>query len=283
MAFIILFAVIFGFAFIFYFTLLIVIHCNKIGLRYLTHLSWNCMTLITIPLLILSCVFGVLGTALILIPSFVEVLLSQDGLNKFASGKSIDLLNACFNGDGNMRPVLMPDQAFADTFDSFYNISMSLNNITEQFQDSKSSQIAKTTKDLYVSMDANIVLAPTVDSNSPANVVLSLNTYTQSSATNTKLSSCSSTTDDVWVSDKTSCPSGFNYIDFSNPTSGVGSKSCLNIREWTSSNIQSRYKDRNICSGSSNVNVVDQYISKLNSYADEASPILKDLRDDIDM
>jgi hypothetical protein len=283
MSFIILFAVIFAWAFIFFTTLIIVVHCDKMGLRYITHLSWNCITLITIPLYILSCVFGILGTALIVLPSFVEVLLSQEGLNKFASGKSVDLLNACFNGDGNMKPILFPDQSFTKTFESFYNISYSLNNITQQFQQSKSSQVAKSTKTLYVSMDSNIVLAPVVDSNSPANVVISLNSYTQSSASNSKLGSCSSTTDDLWVSDIKSCLSGFTYIQPSSATSGVGSKSCLNIREWSSSTVQSRYKDRNICSGSSNVNLIDSYITKLNTYANDASPILKDLQDDIDV
>lgn len=283
-AFAALFAVSFGFAIIFFITAFITVSCDCLKLRYVSHIAWNLITLITIPLFLLSSLFGLAGTAMIYLPSFLEVLLSYEGLVTIVSEDSANILDSCLNGDGSLRGVAFDDTTgYLDNFDKFYNTSYTLNNYSDSLSESTSSQVVTRTKDLYTRMQTNIALAPKVegDANSPVTVLGDLTSLTQASYSSA-LDSCSGTTEDVWVSDNTSCPEGFTYIPASTPETNVGKDSCLNVREWTASSVQTRFTNKNNCNGSSNVNTVSQYVTQINKYASETSPILNDLNLELD-
>lgn len=283
-AFAALFAVLFGLAIIFFVVSFIVVSCDKMGLRYVSHIVWNLMTIITIPLFLLSSLFGLAGTAMIYIPSFLEILLSYEGLLTVVSQDSAEILDSCLNGDGSLRGVAFDDTTdYLTNFDKFYNVSYILNSYSEDFSETTSSQTVLYSKDLNTRMQTDIELAPIVDNdpNSPAYVLGNLTALT-STAYSSNLDSCSGTTEDFWVSSTANCPEGYDYVPASTADNNVGSESCLNVREWTDASVQSRFNNRNKCDGTSNVNTVSQYVTQINKYASESSPILNDLNLELD-
>lgn len=283
-AFAALFAVLFGLAIIFFVFSFIVVSCDKMALRYVSHIAWNLMTIITIPLFLLSSLFGLAGTAMIYIPSFLEVLLSYEGLLTVVGKDSADILDSCLNGDGSLREVAFDDTtSYLGIFDKFYNTSYVLSDYSDAFSESTSSEVVTYSKDLNTRMQSDIELAPIVenDPNSPVYVLGNLTALTSTSFSS-NLDSCSGTTEDYWASSATNCPEGYEYVPASTANSNVGSESCLNVREWTDASVQSRFNNRNKCDGTSNVNTVSQYVTQINKYASESSPILNELNLELD-
>lgn len=251
--------------------------------RYVSLIIWNFITLITIALFLLSCSFGMLGTAFIYLPAFLDVFLSYKGLSVYLNEESTNILNQCINGDGNMKSVLLGnDTDYTNIFNNFYNISYQLSNITNQISNSTNSQVCTEQIATYIKMETNIALAVGTDNNSPAAVINALNTNTQKSNPNSKISRCSAQTDDVWVSNNESCPVSSTIISSSNPISNLGNLSCLNILQWTSSQATTRYINRNECNGSDNSAIVSNYISNLNTYATNAKPEVQQLEGNMD-
>lgn len=259
------------------------VNMDKMCCRFVSLIIWNLITLITIPLFLLSCAFGMLGTAFIYLPAFLDIFLSAEGLNIYLNGQSANILNQCINGDGNMRTVLLGNGTdYTYIFNNFYDIAYQLNNITNQFSNSTNSQVSTQQKATYIKMETNIALAVGSDNNSPAAVIRTLNTNTQKNNIDSKISSCSSQTDDVWVSDNGSCPVSSTIVSSSDPTSNLGDPSCLNILQWTSSQVTARYTNRNKCDGSDNSALVSNYISNLNTYATNAKPEVQQLESSMD-
>lgn len=281
--FIVLYALVFILAFIMFFFTWCMHTTGKLICRWPAHLAWNLITVFTVVLFIIAAVFGLLGTAFIYSAPFIEVILSENGLNSILEYQSAELLNVCLNKDGNMRSVIFDSNTdyYTNIFDGFYNTSYVLDNITSQFDTSTQSQVAVTYKSLYSNMDSNIALAPVIDENSPSVVLNQLTLNTASSYPNNYISSCSSKTNDMWVSDVTYCTNGYTYVSSSSPTSNLGKASCLNVREWTSSTVNSRYTGRNSCSGSDNSATVANFVTRLNTFASDASPLLSNLSDDL--
>jgi uncharacterized protein (UPF0147 family) len=235
-------------------------------------------------LFLLSSLFGLAGTAMIYIPSFMEVLLSYKGLITVVNKESADILDSCLNGDGSLRNIAFSDTTgYLDTFDKFYNNSYILEDNRQSLSESTSSLTVKELKDYHTEMQTNIILAPEIanDPNSPIYVLDNLTDIT-STYYSTTLDKCSAITEDIWVSSVKDCDDGYNYVAASSPDSGVGSESCLNVREWKDTSVQSRYTNRNKCGGISNVNTVSQYVTAINKYATESSPVLNDLNLQLD-
>lgn len=279
-----MFAVLLGLALLFLVFNFITVNLDKMCCRFISLIIWNLITIITIPLFLLSCAFGMLGTAFIYLPAFLDVFLSTQGLTVYLNAQSANILNQCINGDGNMKSVLLGNGTtdYSSIFNNFYNIAYQLNNITNQISNSTNSQICTQQKSTYVKMETNIALAIGTDSNSPASVISDLNSNTQKSYPNSKISSCSSQTEDIWVSDNVSCPTSSTIVVSSDPTSNLGNPSCLNILQWTSSQATTRYTDRNKCNGSDNSALVSNYISNLNTYATNAKPEVQQLEASMD-
>ena len=79
-AFIGLFAGLMALAIVFFLFSWFFVGFEKYALRYVAHVAWHIITLITIPLFLLASAFGLLGTAFVYLPPFTEVVLSQEGL-----------------------------------------------------------------------------------------------------------------------------------------------------------------------------------------------------------
>ena len=79
---------------------------------------------------------------------------------------------------------------------------------------------------------------PTADT--PLTNLNLLNEYTNNYSAPTFQSSCTSFASDYWVFYQTAC-AGYVYVPSTSPVAGLGSKSCLVISEWSSSQVKERY------------------------------------------
>lgn len=280
-AFIIFFVVILVCAIAFLLFSFIYVSCKKDGCRYMSYLFCNIIFLITIPIFIVGGVFGLLGTAFILLPSFMQVLFSQEGLQAIISDKQVsDSINSCVNGNGNLKPILLPKSQFIDEFEIFYRSAAFLDVTHQRISVSTDSQLAISKRDTYQAAIQNVNLINGTGINAPQTAMNELNSYTFDSASS-KISSCSSKTRDFWVSSQTDCPKDYTFISPSNAVSGLGDQSCLNVREWTSSSVATRYANRPSCSGLDPKTSASNYVSSINSYATAAEPLLNSLRTDM--
>lgn len=223
-----------------------------------------------------------MGTIFRINPAFFEVLLREDGLNAIMNQTSANLINSCLNGNKNVRYELFPNQDYVNTFDSFYNTSISLNEIDKQLTKDLKSQVLNNYALLYNRMKSNIVLAPNVDPNSPSNVVSSLNKYTDGSVSNSNIVACLDSLQDSWVTDKEACPTGYKYIESTASDQTTGDKTCLNILQWNDSNIGNRY-NKNVACENLNLDKVKAYLKALTKYTNDSSGKLANLSADIEL
>eukprot|EP00340_Litonotus_pictus_P003655 CAMPEP_0170516930 /NCGR_PEP_ID=MMETSP0209-20121228/3045_1 /TAXON_ID=665100 ORGANISM="Litonotus pictus, Strain P1" /NCGR_SAMPLE_ID=MMETSP0209 /ASSEMBLY_ACC=CAM_ASM_000301 /LENGTH=774 /DNA_ID=CAMNT_0010802025 /DNA_START=6 /DNA_END=2330 /DNA_ORIENTATION=+ len=258
------------------------VSCDKSGLRIVSHVAWHIITLITIPMFIIGSLFGLLGTAFIYMAPFMEILLSPEGMATFIGSTEVIYLDTCLNKGGNLKDVVFTDTSYIDDFDRFYNISFQLDGIGDQILETTDSRVVTQYKDLYTKMDSDIALAVGTDGNAPNQVIADLTTYTSDSIDGSRLGSCGSTTDDFWVSSQSSCPTSFNYITSGDPTAELGNSNCLNVREWTGSSASTRYQSRPTCDNIDTPGTVSNFVTSLNNYGDDASPILNNLKIDLD-
>lgn len=280
-AFIIFFVVILVCALSFILFSFIYVSCKKDGCRYLSYLFCNIIFLITIPIFIIGAVFGLLGTAFILLPSFMKILFSKEGLEAIISNKQVsDSINSCVNGNGNLKPILIPQNTFINEFEIFYRSAAFLDITQQRIAITTDSAMVLSKRDTYQNAIQNVNLINGTGINAPQTAMNELNSYTFDSASS-KISSCSSKTKDFWVSSQNNCPANYTFISPSDPKSKLGDTNCLNVREWTSQTVSDRYASRPSCNGLDPKTSAANYVSSINSYASAAEPILNVLRADM--
>ena len=267
-----------------FFTLITLCYCcspAKNGCRYFAHFLWQIVLIVTILIFILSGAFGLLGTAFIYATPFVTIVLSKEGMNVVVGEQASKLINVCLNGDGNMKTIVLPDSTYLDSFDAFYNQSLTLQNNTQAIKDNKNSQVISKLSVNYKNMKTDLSLAIGTSADAPINVILDLSSYTDNANKNSKIGSCGSKTFDSWSSSKDSCKEGYSYIDSEIPTKDLEKQTCLNINEWTKSNVDLRYSSKPQCTNINIPNTVTNYLNSLNNYKDDSSPIIDEIITDL--
>ena len=61
----------------------------------------------------------------------------------------------------------------------------------------------------------------------------------------------------------------------------MGDKTCINVREWSLTNVVQRYADRPSCSNLNVVQTVQNYVTAINNYATDAEPLINEIRTDL--
>jgi hypothetical protein len=255
---------------------------SKLVFKVFFILSWNLLTLATIILFIASFYYGAVGTVFGKNPAFFEVLLREEGLKAIMNETSANITNSCLNGIKNARYDLLNNQDYFNTFDSFYNTSVSLNELDNQLSSDLKSQVLSNYALLYTKMRSNIALAPNIDANSPLNVITSLDKYTDASVSDSNVAECLDSLQDTWVTDKDACPSEYKYVESTSSDQATGDKTCLNLLQWNSTNLSTRYTENFACQ-SLNVEEVEAYLNSLTKYTNDSNGTLASLSADIEL
>lgn len=252
-------------------------------MKWLSHIMWHLLTLITIPLFLLGAIFGLLGTALYYSGPFIEILLSTNGINAFFTDPMArNILNECFNGNAQLRiPLQLNNGTYMPIFDKFYNESYHIEQVALQFQTTRDSPTQSMLYKMYTDAVSNVALIQGTTNTAPNIVLNELSSYTTYRLNNTKIESCSKRTEDFWVSNQNSCPTDHVFISSSSPTSRLGDKTCINVREWSLTNVGQRYADRPSCSNLNVVQTVQNYVTAINNYATDAEPLINEIRTDL--
>ena len=274
-----LFAVIVGVSLLFIlFTLLY--GCLDIKLmKILSHIAWNIITLITIPLFIISGLFGLLATAFRYTGPLIQVLFEYDSLKTiFSDDMTVKILDTCMNKGGDLQTVLAGNLSMVDSLDNYVLYS---NKIVASYNNMTSINVSYSINNIqsyYRLLDSDISLDSSTFVQSAKNTIKELNSYTDNSLQDSKQSSCSSNTYDTWVSDDVKCDNSYKLIFSSNRFNNIGSKSCLNLKTWDSETGKSRYINNPICPKGSISEIVGSFIKSLRVYASESSTVLASLQ-----
>jgi hypothetical protein len=281
--FIAFFAGIFVFGLIFVIFSFITVSCNKMGLRYIAHLAWNVMSIITLLLYILAAVFLVISFVFTIVPRAFTILTDKDGIAVlFKDDQQIqDIMLSCFQGDGDLSKVLMKTDSLKD-FDKYYDASFKLSEINDQLKASADSKMATEWKEIYRQIPTNLAKDNSTDINSGLRQLEMMTSYTAKSSQFSRVGDCSSKADDFWVTDNNACLNNTAILSPADPTSNYGKKQCLNFNEWGAASVASRYNGKPKCP---NVDVpaeISAIVNSLKAYGPASDQPLNNLRTDLD-
>jgi len=222
-------------------------------LKIVTIVVWNLLYLFSILSYIVSGLIGVIGIIGRDSSSLAYYLISEDNLNNekprlFEAGESIDFLNICVNGNGNLKEKLNLGNTM-DQLNKLYALSDTLNNHIAAISDYKSSEVLKNTFPSstfnydrrfldceyyeYAHTNHKYIFNEWFDE---------LNKYTSKVTGNKQLTTSGNTVyDDHWGITNT-----YNEYKYFGPPSSVQAdstkKNLLNLYDgWTSSEVSSRY------------------------------------------
>ena len=281
-AFIILFAIIIGGGIIFLVFTLLFVCCDIKCFRFISHIAWNIVTLITIALFVIAGVFGLLGTVFLYLGPFIEAFFENKTLVYILGDqKAADILDTCMNKGGDLQKILAGDTSMVTTLSSFVDQANTLDSIYKNVTSVQGSVVVNNYIEYYKKLDKNVALDVSTSDEGAPKALAKLTLYTDDTVESTSLqNSCSSKTYDKWVSDDTACPAGTQLISSNIPDTNIGEQSCLNVRSWTETTTASRYSKRpNSCSGSLNIaTTASGYVASINKYASDSSVIIAELQ-----
>ena len=234
-------------------------------LKIVTIVVWNLLYLFSILSYIVSGLIGVIGIIGRDSSSLAYYLISEDNLNNekprlFEAGESIDFLNICVNGNGNLKEKLNLGNTM-DQLNKLYALSDTLNNHIAAISDYKSSQVLKNTfPSSTFNYDTRFLDCEYYECDNTNRKYYfnewfdELNKYTSKINGNYQLTTSGNTVyDDHWGI--TDTYNGYIYFgthssDQADPTK----KNLLNLYDgWTSSEVSSRYSIPGDTSDSSTV------------------------------
>lgn len=179
----------------------------------------------------------------------LDDLFTKEGLSTYGviiPSEIVVYIDTCLNNGGDMSGLL--------------NLTVALGFIQELANDNKTlgkylinenlgklstiqSNIAKLSSPINY---LTAVSSSELPEDSPFTNLNLLTSYTNNLAAPTYQSVCTSHTQDKWVFSQTSC-GDYPYIPSTSPTASVGSKCCLVVEEWTSSQVNQRYNPYLTC------------------------------------
>jgi hypothetical protein len=234
-------------------------------IRFLMHLFWIIVTLLTIVTFIAGSVFGITGQiAKDLVPLF-NFIFSNNNLmiDRYiiTNPDTAENLNICINYGGDIAgQVFNLQNSQVDYLNRLYQsvITMKnyqqiiMNNIqTSQSIPSGKTYLASLAKDISI---LSITASGYFDSNPdlPYGLLQEMNKWTDSSLSTTFQLSCKTNTYDQWVFSQSNCPNGYTYMT-SSPQSTTF-KTCLVLSEWSEATFTQRYSQNpSECKGQTSV------------------------------
>jgi len=235
-------------------------------LKIVTIVVWNLLYLFSILSYIVSGLIGVIGIIGRDSSSLAYFLISEKNLNNekprlFEAGESIDFLNICVNGNGNLKEKLNLGNTM-DQLNKLYALSDTLNNHIAAISDYKSSEVLKNTfPSSTFNYDTRFLDCDyyKYNTNNKYNFIEwfdELNKYTSKVTGNKQLTTSGNTVyDDHWGITNT-----YNEYKYFGPPSSVQAdstkKNLLNLYDgWTSSEVLSRYSIDGATTDSNKVSV----------------------------
>jgi hypothetical protein len=224
---------------------LVVWCCNGFKcLRFILHLIWNLLYLITILTFIVGAAFGVVGVIATDSIPVLNYVLSTTYLN---SGKLITDANAasyidtCFNGNGDLSQKLNLNSGYSSVVIQLADASLKMSTVADQIKNSPGSYSIQTIQQLYTNMTNDITLTtdPTLGNNAISSILTAMDKWTNADFEGSYQKSCSSNTRDIWVQSQSMCSANYPFLAAGG--SNVGSKNCLTFTDWSASQESARY------------------------------------------
>lgn len=240
------------------------------------------ITLITIPSFILAAAFGTLGTAMLYLGSFINIMFSTEGMNKlFGNSTEVEILDTCMNKDGNLKPIILGKNTNADLATQLDKFILNSNKIKDKskpiFSDQAPPSITYYT-DFYTQLEVDVGMDPSESTDAPLNVLRAFTKLTDADYPESDQAKCSSNTYDFWYSKQNTCPEG--YANATPSSSGtLGKPSCLKLNEWKEADIQARYATQPVCDAFVFVAQANAFGASLNQYQTEAAKSIIKIQD----
>jgi hypothetical protein len=206
----------------------------------------------------------------------------------FSDPQNSKLISVCINQDGDLANRFFNlSGTGVDNVAQLYNASLAIDQTKKTIANYTSSIAISTLKSGYQSAsgDTRIVTFPDLDVNNQ--IAAEIDSWAGWSDSNKakQMSQCGSPAMDLWFQNNTNCPSGYTETPNSNPKANLGSKSCLIIKNWDSTSVNSRYSSYS-CSFNSDFtsasNANNQYYTKMSAFIDQNTALLNQIISDHD-
>ena len=254
-------------------------------MRFVSHITWNLITLITIPLFVLAGVFGLLGTAFIYMGPLIEVVFSRESLIKIFTGNQdmVDIIDTCMNKNGNLETILVPNTKINLNLKNFVVQSNKIKEVEYNNTQFNGSFVAYNNKNTYASLRDNPILDNSTNANSLFNSINNLTLYTDySNKTYSFQKNCSYYIYDQWTVNNKNCKQNYEVIsNTSSPAYNIGDETCINLKDWKNVNIKSRYNVRPDCFNIDYSDIVSSYATSINNYIKDSEIILTSLTNEM--
>jgi hypothetical protein len=206
-------------------------------MRYLAHFSWILSVILIILFFLVGALFGLVGTLGMDLGGALNYLFSDANIKTLFAGKTSDMLNVCINEDGDIasKALGIGSGTNVGQISDLYTASTTIKTLQTNLTQNKNSITIPSINKQY---DAYILDYRTTSTdsttNGPATVDSAWKPFSDATQNKNGMAACTTNpSKDIWVPDKSLCPTGYTYI--SAGTSGTGSSSCLVINEWSSS------------------------------------------------
>jgi hypothetical protein len=226
-------------------------------IRYIAHLSWLFLLIISIAGFLLAGIIGFAGALTRdLVPTFNFIFSEENLMNRtiFISDKdTAETVNICLNYGGDIANELFGIEiSDVDNVAKFYNQTGNINKYLAKFAISSniktdSEEIANFIRILNnTANDINLLIRNTSDTNSPTSIMNEMRKWTDYTFGSSFQLNCNGTMSmDMWSQSVDSCDANYTYLKIINNTglvnSQLGKPNCLIWNEWTNSYIGNRY------------------------------------------
>jgi hypothetical protein len=278
-AFLILFAILFSFAFLATVCLLFFIFLGKIQkLRWLLHVIWMLTMIITILTFIIGGVFTGLSIlsndGVVTLKDYVFASANLLGNCDIIDDKTVcGYIDTCINKKGDLADNFGLKSGNTQVLSDFYDQTSYLKSMSTRLSANLGSKMVVQINQQY--QDAMKDISKTTDSKTHGNddigsLFTSFNGVTEPSS-----GGCSH---DQWVSDSSLCSTGtgHSYSSAQSPAS-LGTKTCLAVPDWSSSSAGARYPTDCTVNGQSVSTVAGSYVGSLNTYMTNNKALLNKL------
>lgn len=196
---------------------------------------------------------------MVYLTGIMDVIFSKDVISKVIDdGMISDVVQICLFEDGNLAKLFVKDKQSTKVlgyFDKLYKSSNTLITTSDRIKFSENSftvnlltEILKKresdlSQSVLINYDTNSTFTVDYDTEGEY-VVAQLNKFVNEDLDETKQEKCDSYSKDFFINKNEECPSNYDVILNSTPTSKVGQKNCLLVFQWDQEKITARYESR---------------------------------------
>jgi energy-coupling factor transporter transmembrane protein EcfT len=220
--------------------------------RFFMHIFWNITMLTVLITFLLGALFMAFGILCYDSVAVVKYIFSAQNLitdQNIISGGAGELLNICFNGDGNLTSYFNMTSGNNSKVGEFGEEAQKLEKAKTELNKNKNSEAVKKINKAYDEFEKDISKTTETEPevSSVRNWILDLNSYTNGAKGEKQ--QCYS---EQWASDQGLCSRGYTYYSKSE-VAGKSGNICLVIKDWLEGEPGSRYS-KEPCNYLENVN-----------------------------